>query len=351
MKDINVLVTACGCPGASTLIKSLKNIKERKIRVVGTDMDREAIGRFFSDSFHQVPPATDENYIPFIQNVCNKENIDIILPESSTQVLKYAFAKEEFEEMGVKVIVANPEPIKMSDNKYLMYETLKKQTSLPLPKYTWPRSLDEFITSAEKLGYPESPICFKPHVAKGSRGFRIIDAKINRKSLLLDYKPNSRYLTLDDFISIFENEPNFPDLLLMEYINGNEITSDCLALNGQALLTSIKSVEQARWGVIVRGELLNHSKAIQQTQEIIKCIPVDYNSNIQFIDPPEGDPLLIEINPRVSTFIYQSDLIQPYLSIKLALGEETPMSIKSYQNKIAIGRRMIRYMDQVFYNP
>ncbi len=95
--------------------------------------------------------------------------------------------------------------------------------------------------------------------------------------------------------------------------------------------------------------MLDESEIIQQTSIILEQIPLSYNTNLQFIKPPSKEPLLIEINPRVSTFIYQPDLVQPYLSIKLALGEETPESIKSYQEKIAIGRRMVRYMDQVFF--
>jgi len=59
---------------------------------------------------------------------------------------------------------------------------------------------------------------------------------------------------------------------------------------------------------------------------------------------------LIEINPRVSTFIYQDDLIMPYLAIKLALGEMTEEEVREQQGKVKIGRRFVRYMDQVFYD-
>ncbi|MHA2245705.1 MAG: ATP-grasp domain-containing protein [Candidatus Hodarchaeales archaeon] len=349
MKELKVLVTACGCPGASTLIKSLKSVKERTITIIGTDMDPEAIGRFFSDKFYCVPPAADPEYIPKIKEICKSEKVDVVLPESSSQVDKFAQAKPSFENMGVIVAVSDPESIKLANDKFLMYEKLRKNTKLKLPNYTWPKSLDEFVQKAESLGYPDKPICFKPHEAKGSRGFRILDSTINRKDLLLNYKPNNRYITLEEFITIFEKESDFPKLILMEYIKGTEMTSDCLCLNGEALLIAVKSVEQARWGVIVKGELLAEPEIIQQTSIILEQIPLSYNTNLQFIKPLSKEPLLIEINPRVSTFIYQPDLIQPYLSIKLALGEETPESINSYQEKILVGRRMVRYMDQVFF--
>jgi len=126
LKDIKVIVTAGGCPGASTLIRSLKSIEERKVIVIGTDIDSEAIGKFFADKFYKVPSASSPEYIPAIEEICEKEEVDAILPESSTQVEKYAELKSEFERLGVKVVVSDPEPIRLSNDKFLMYETITK---------------------------------------------------------------------------------------------------------------------------------------------------------------------------------------------------------------------------------
>ena len=160
----------------------------------------------------------------------------------------------------------------------------------------------------------------------------------------MEKKPNSKYMALESFKEIFEKEQEFPELLVSEFITGMEKTTDSLCYQGEELLTTIKTVEQARWGVIVRGELVKNEGLIEQTKDILKNIPLSYCVNIQFIEDK-----LIEINPRVSTFIYQKNLIAPYLSIKLALGEITREQIKKYKSKIDYGRRMIRYMDQVFH--
>ena len=47
---------------------------------------------------------------------------------------------------------------------------------VPQPKLLMPATLDEFVAGARELGYPDVPVCFKPPVAKGSRGFRILSA-------------------------------------------------------------------------------------------------------------------------------------------------------------------------------
>lgn len=345
LKPIKVLVTSCGCPGASTLLKMMRQNGEREVTLIGVDMDEEAIGRFIVDTFYTVPAAADEAaYMERMLDIVKQERPGVLYPESSFEVPVLAKHRAEVEALGTRVAVSSPESIELANDKYKMYEALSAETDLPLPAYRWPKSLDEFVEAAHELGYPDEAVCFKPHVAKGSRGFRIMDASVSRRDLLMNYKPNSRYMSLDEFVTIFEDEPDFPDFLVMEFVEGQEMTTDCLCLDGEALLTTVKTVEQARWGVIVRGELIRRPDLLEQTEEILRVIPLSYNVNLQFI----GEKL-IEINPRVSSFIYQDDLIPPYLAVKLALGELDKDGVRAYQDRVAYGRRMVRYMDQVFY--
>jgi len=346
MKKLKIILTACGCPGASTLIKYLKNNGEREIEIIGTDMDEQAIGRFLCDKFYKVSEGTSDQFIEELLAIAEKEKVDLLFTESSNEVLNLAKNREKFEQIGVPVPVSSPEAIKTGSNKFLMYEKLKNNPKVKMPAYFDTNNLEDFVQKAKKLGYPEKPVCFKPHEGKGSRGFRIIDDSISRKDLLMNYKPSSRYMSMDEYIEIFKEEREFPKFLLMEYIEGDEVTADTLCFEGKELLTTVKSVEQARWGVIVKGELLDAPEIIEEAREIVKDIGLSYNVNIQFVGGK-----LIEINTRVSTFIYQDDLIPPYLSIKHALGEITEEEVREYSKKVVHGRRMLRYMDQVFWNP
>ena len=346
MKPIRMLLTACGCPGASTLIRMLKENGEREVEIIGVDMDNQAIGRFLADDFRVIPPATAPNYIEELLALIETFKPDVLFSQSSIEVPILAAHRELFEAKGVALPISDLEPIEIANDKFRMYETLREETEISLPAYRLVTSLDQFLEVAEGLGYPGRPICFKPPVAKGSRGFRILDPHIDRKDLLLNYKPNSRYMSLNEFEAIFQDDPDFPRLLVMEYLEGMEYTTDPIALDGDMLSCTTKTVEAARWGVIVKGQLVDKPELVEQTQKILKAIPLSYNVNIQFI----GDKL-IEINPRVSSFIYQDDLIPPYIAIKLALGEITPDDVRGLQSRIEYGRRMVRYMDQVFWGP
>ncbi|MDA9312905.1 ATP-grasp domain-containing protein [Vicingaceae bacterium] len=345
MDSIKVIVTACGCPGASTFIYWLKNkVIERDIYIIGTDMSVEPIGRFIADKFEQIPSADDDDYIPSVKDLISKEKPDIFFCVSSYEVKKISKHKEELEELGTKVIVSDHDIINIASNKFSLYETLKGVAGVSVPNYYNPKTLEEFVRDSELLGYPEKRICFKPHFSKGSRGFRVIDDKVSRKDLLLNYKPESTFISMNEFYSIFKDEKEFPKFLLMELVEGEENDAMVLSMGGEVLLTTIKTRETARAGVITSGELVDRPEIAMSCKKIIEKLPLDYNAAIQFI----GNNL-IEINTRVSTFIYQEDMIEPYLSIKLALGEYTKEEVKEYQSRIKYGRRMIRYMDQVFF--
>lgn len=344
MNELTVIVTACGCPGASTLIRKLKENGERPVRIVGTDMDPEAIGRFMADAFHRTPRADDPDYISTLLRIAEEEHADVLFPESTVQVGRIAENKHRFEEMGVAVVVAPPDAIATANNKWRMYRILEEETDIDLPPVRWPRDVDEFVDAARELGYPDRPVCFKPHFGKGSRGFRIIDPEVDRYDLLMNQKPNSRYIAMEEVVEILSGADSFPDLVLQPFYEGREYTTDSISLDGELLFCTAKTVEEARWGVIVRGELVERPELVEQTRKIIEAIPLDYCANIQFIEDK-----LIEINPRVSTFIYQDDLVAPYLAVKLALGEMAPDEVKACQDRVDIGRRMVRYMDQVFF--
>ena len=55
LRPLKLVLTASGCPGASTLIRMLKANGEREIEIFGVDMRGDAIGRFLCDGFQTVP--------------------------------------------------------------------------------------------------------------------------------------------------------------------------------------------------------------------------------------------------------------------------------------------------------
>ena len=344
LNKLKILLTATGAPGCSTLIRKLKENGERGMEIIGTDAGDNVIGAFWADKFYRVPSADDPEYISAIEAIVKEERPDVFFPVSSAEVLPIAKNRPIFEPY-TRVMVSDPDPISIAANKYEVYSLLREK-GLPVPEFCYPRSLEEFVKAAMDMGYPKRKLCFKPHVSKGSRGFRILDESISRKDLLLNHKPESRYMSLQEFEGIFEGEGVFPDLLLMEVVEGVEYDAMSLCYKGDSLIVTIKTREQTRWGIITLGELVNAPEIVSLVDQIISTIPLSYNVSLQFINNK-----LIEINPRTSTYIYQDDLNEPYLAVKLCLGELSEEEIHAYRSRVRFGRRMIRYMDQIFWEP
>ena len=59
---------------------------------------------------------------------------------------------------------------------------------------------------------------------------------------------------------------------------------------------------------------------------------------------------MIEINPRISTVVYQEDLNLPYLGVKRALGEISDEELRSLRARIRPGRSALRYFDQLEFD-
>lgn len=339
-------MTGAGAPQATALIRHLKENGEKSVRIVALDMDKEAVGRFFADSFHTIPPAGKEGYKEGLFSVLQKEKPDALLNVSGADVRFIAPMAPEIETLGIKCICSNAEAVRIADNKYELYQLAETLADVETPEYRSPNSLEEFVNAAHEMGYPERDLCFKPHIGKGSRGFRVLTERFDRRDLLLNHKPTARYMSLAEFESIFSESNDFPDLLLMEMAEGEEIDAMTIAYKGEALLTTCKTRESHRWGVIDRGEHVHRPVVEKAVEAIVRAIPLGFNNSLQFIDNK-----VIEINPRTSTFIYQDDLNEPWLAVKLGLGLITPDELRAYRKNIKMGRRMVRYMDQVFFEP
>lgn len=346
MRATKVLLTACGCPGAPTLIRMLK---QRRCEIVGTDMNADAIGRFLVNKFYQVPAGNDDaNYIPRMLEIIASEKPEVLLPESSNEVFALACAKAQFEELGTKVLVSDPQDIMTCTNKFHTYTQIKKKLgNFPLPQFRSADTYQQFVDAIYDLGYPDNPVVFKPQVGKGSRGVRILHPNIDRLKHLINTKPISKFITIEETLSTFYDAEPFPKMMVMDYLDESrdvQRTTDCLCIEGRQLLTTVKTVEEARWGVIAKGTLVRDDHLVELTRMVLQAIPLSYCVNLQFIGG-----MLLEINPRVSTFIYQPDIVTPYIAIKLALGELSEDDVIEYQEKIEYGRKMVRYMDQRFW--
>ncbi|MGZ4199535.1 MAG: ATP-grasp domain-containing protein [Thermoleophilia bacterium] len=344
LPPLKLVLTATGCPGASTLIRMLKANGEREIEIFGVDARAGAIGRFLCDGFETVPLGASPHYIPALLGIVARERPDVLFVQSSYEVGFVARHRDAFAELGTKVLVATPEAIDLCNDKAAMHAAL---TGLPVPqpRLLMPADLDAFVAGAHDLGYPDVPVCFKPPVSKGSRGFRILSAAVDKVHLLLHERPNNLYMTLDEFVALFTGVEPFPSLMLMECVEGVEFTVDALVAGGEIVLAQVKTREAIDTGLAMSFRTVDRPDLLEVSRHVCRRLGLEWFVNIQF----KGDHLL-EVNPRVSTFVFQDDLILPYLGVKYALGELDEKELQAAQTRVRPSRRTMRYYDQVFWD-
>lgn len=343
LNPLKLVLTAVGCPGASTLIHWLKANGEREIAIHGVDMRPDAIGRFLCDGFGLVPSGRSTEYVPALLDVVRRERPDVLLVQSSSEVEAVARARSAFAELGVAALVAGPEAIAVCDDKAAMHAALQG-TPVLQPRALTPASVEEFLAGAHDLGYPEASVCFKPPVSKGSRGFHIVSAG-GGHAALLEQRGGAATLTLEEAADALDHAGPFPRILLMEYVTGPEFVVDAFVAGGEIVLHQAKTREAVRAGVAMSFRTLEKPELITASRHICRALGLDTFVSIQFIVDR-----LIEVNPRVSTFVYQEDFILPYLGIKHALGELDGEDVALAQSRVRTSRRSVRYFDQVFWD-
>jgi carbamoyl-phosphate synthase large subunit len=339
VKPLTVLVTACGAPGTAALLRALRDNGERPVRLVGTDMSELAIGRHFCDAFHRVPSGSDPAFAEAILDVCRRERVGAVLPQSSFDLLGLADAKARFE--GIAVLVASPEAIRRSNDKAETYALLDR---IGVRGPAWRRVTGRAAVeeAARELGYPGEDVCMKPVFSSGSRGFRVLSASADRQAELLGNRPGvAGALQLDELLELLPVEDG-PELLVMELATGPERTIDGIAVEGRIALGHAKTREAMRAGLAMYFETLDDQGLMEIARKIVAELALDHFFNIQLV----GEHV-IEINPRISTIVYQEDLNLPYLGVKHALGEISEDELGSLASRIRRTRRALRYFDQV----
>jgi carbamoyl-phosphate synthase large subunit len=334
---LTVLVTASGAPGSAALLRALRQNGEREVRLVGCDMSERAIGRHLCDAFATVPPGADPGFGAAVLELCARERVDVVLPQSSHDLLGLAAARAEFD---IPVLVSPAETIRRANDKAECYRRLA-QAGIRVPAWRLVQGRAQLVAAAESLGYPGRPVCFKPVYSSGSRGFRVLDPTVDRARQLLRERPGSLAMRLEEVAELLPEESS-EELLVMELAEGGERTIDGIADGRRVVLGHAKTREAMRAGLAMFFQTLEDEALMADADRIVAALGLEHFFNVQLV----GE-CVIEVNPRISTIVYQEDLNLPYLGVKRALGEISADELTALRSRVRPGRTALRYFDQL----
>jgi carbamoyl-phosphate synthase large subunit len=345
LKSIKVFITGAGAPGAPGIIKSLRKVTERNISILGGDANLgNSVGAGLLDKVFQIPYAESPDFIEKVLSICKTENIDVVIPLVTRELLIFSRHKDLFSRNGIYVSVSDPGPLESANNKYLLMKFCR-DNNIPVPDFHLVHSLADFRSAAGKLGYPQKKICFKPPVSNGLRGFRIIEDGQDRLFSLMNEKPNNIYISFDEFVSICEDGKSFPELMVMEYLPGDEYSVDVLADKGKFISAIPRSRDHIKMGISFVGTVTEDKEIIEYSKRIVEGLKLNGNIGLQFKRDNNRIPKIIESNPRVQGTIVLCTAAgenMVYEAVKLGLGEKLGIP------EIKWGLKMIRYWDELF---
>jgi biotin carboxylase len=179
-------------------------------------------------------------------------------------------------------------------------------------------------------------VCFKPSTGTFGIGFHIIDDKLTSRKRLLDGVTHR--ISTAELHTILDSGSSFPELLVMDYLDGSEFSVDALAHDGKVLAMVCRR-KPFNGRVRIEGTSELRTKSDGQCQllacepeieEMVRKLATHFHLggifNAQFRSPAQlpEKPHLLEINGRMSgglPYIGLSGLNLALWAIRIALRE------------------------------
>lgn len=269
MPDLNVLVLSAG--RRVELINCFKRAADRlnvSGSVVAVDCSDTAPALYFADKYSLVPRIDSGRYVNAVIDVCNKENISLIVPTIDTELMLLAENKEKIEkETNAKLLVSDMPVINVCRNK-LNTQRYMEEHGFKVPHlYT-----DEEL----KSGRLNFPVFVKPIDGSSS-----IDA----------YKANDKR-ELDAILTLVKNP------MVQDYMEGEEYTIDVFLDLDSNIITLVPRLRMAtRSGEIAKGRIVKDTQIAEDVTRLMNELRPIGHITVQCRKTKRGIEY-IEINPR-----------------------------------------------------
>lgn len=283
---MNILFTCTG--RRRYLLKYFKEVIGESGKIVATDMQLSAPALTAADVKIQVPRIYAEDYIPTTLQICKEQRIDVLISLNDLELPILAKRKAEFEAIGVKVIVSDPEVIDICFDKYKTAQFIES-LGLKTPKtYV---DYNEAI-AAIKSGKLKFPLILKPRWGSGSIGLEYVD---DLEELEMVYKLD-RKKVMKSILATASVDDNF--ILIQEVIKGPEYGLDIANdLNGNNRGVSVKKKLAMRGGETDKAITVDNAKIREIGATVGKALGHIGNLDCDVLER-DGEFYVLELNPR-----------------------------------------------------
>ena len=311
---MNILFT---CAGRRTyLLKYFKENLAEGDKVVATDMQLSAPALQVADVKLQVPAVYDPEYVNITLNICKEQKIDVLLSLNDLELPILAENKDRFEELGVKIIVSDPEVIDIAFDKYKTAQWVES-LGLVAPK-TYVRLED--AKRALAAGEIEFPLFMKPRWGSGSIGLESI-ADMEELDIYYNLLMKKIKKTILATASVGDEY-----IMIQEKLTGSEFGLDIMNdLNGNHVAVSVKQKLAMRAGETDKAITVDLPEVREMGRKIGEALGHIGNLDVDIMQRADGAYCVLELNPRFGggfPFSYEAGVNMPKAIIQWVKGEE-----------------------------
>lgn len=271
-------------------LRQAKDVGQLTIIASHTNAYAPALGAAH-EAYVEPSGLVGEAYLTWCLKFCQEQRIDLFWVAKEARYL--GNHKEKFAQIGTKLlVVASSEVLGLLNNKGAFYRSLPPEIALVMENISV-RTKEEFDQAVAELSQRHASLCVKPAVSIYGLGFRILDT--TQASITHLLKGIEYQIPLDELRAGMEKTPVFPELLIMENLNGHEWSVDCVGRQGQ-LICAIQRRKLAKGS----GQVIDNNAEIQgMVERLTQHFQLNGLFNIQFKLGAQG-PRLLEINARPS---------------------------------------------------
>lgn len=267
------------------------------------------------DRRHDLPWASDPDFLIKIAELCRRLEIDLLIPGVDEELL--ALAKGAAGIVPTKLLLPDAGYVETMLDKLTMIKTLSDK-EIPVPST---HLLSENFTD---LNFP----CIaKPRWGRGSRGVKILRNQKEAEELR------------------FAMGDSAEKMLIQNMISGTEYTVQ-MAANSRSHLVAVVPVKvDLKRGITIRAETEAEPRVIATCHRIHEVVPAKGCYNIQLMLAPNGDVMPFEINPRISTTFCLAVAagIDP---IKIFLRQEHSESLRTFDAGLQLRRHWTNHFSK-----
>jgi carbamoylphosphate synthase large subunit len=297
--NVRVLMTCIGGTMASDLVVYLRLDPILQPYIVGVDSTPNAVGRTYVDSFYEVPIGGAAGYVERMLQIVEREKVDILLPGSDQEAFVLADAREQFAEVGTKILVSPPEVLKLIKDKAATYRVLE-EAGLYIPKYHCVKNTVELKEALCEFSYPVKSVVVKPIAGRGGRGMRLLVGQDEHPAAWIG--SGAREVRLNILPSQEQINDWFQDgiLMVMPMLNSPAYDVDVHSIESKAKVALVRRRLNPAGIPYIGNQIVNSPKIVEYCLKIADALGLDALHDIDLLTDRCGQPCLLEVNPRPS---------------------------------------------------